>query len=238
MIPANFCLFLTILLPSTRCSHPSELMKNSYLPLIFVLAMASGAVAQTSGVSAEDEAFAKHDEAVYQAGTLIQPVPEIAKGPANKGAVHFAEGFASESSEEALLSTLEKAVLKDPDHICEIVKEAILISKANRELVAKIVETACLAAPEKMRIIAQCAIASSPDSLADIQMVLAKFDPATGDGGVSSKSGKESLDKSGKVVVPPQPPVQPLMIRIDTPPPLIPFVPPVISYPSTNNDLR
>jgi hypothetical protein len=213
-------------------------MKISHFSMMFVLAMATGAVAQTSRVPAEDEAFAKQDEAVYQAGSLIQPVTEIAQASTDAGSVHFAEGFTSESSEEALLSTLEKAVLKDTEHACEIVKEAIMVSKANRELVAKIVETACLAAPEKMRIIAQCAIASSPDSLADIQMVLAKLDPASGDGGDSSKSGKESLDKSGKVVVPPQKPVPAISIRLDTPPPLIPFVPPLISYPATSNDLR
>jgi hypothetical protein len=152
--------------------------------------------------------------------------------------IHFFQGFASESSEEVLLANVEKADAKDPDHACEIVKEAIKISKADVHLVAKIVETASLASPENMRLIAQCAMAANRDALEHIQQVLAKLDPATGDGDsssgkelVSSKSGKETLDKT------PAPPA-PLTIRIDTPPPMIPFIPSVTAKPATNNDLR
>ena len=156
--------------------------------------------------------------------------------------IHFFDGFASESSEKALLDHVEKMLAKDPDHACEIVKEAITVAQAEVELVAKIVETACLAAPEKMRIIAQCAIATCPDALPLVQKVLAKLDPATG----LSADGKSGLEKGGieessgmddPAVPPNTPPPGSPPIPIDTPPPTVPPFPPTISPPpSTDNN--
>lgn len=166
---------------------------------------------------------------------VVEPIPDI----------HFFEGFASESSEKALLDHVDKMLAKDPDHACEIVKQAIVVSQAEVDLVAKIVETACLAAPEKMRIIAQCAMAACPDALPLIQKVLAKLDPATG----LTADGKSGLEKAGleeesssdmdQTSFPPNsPPSGNPPVPIDMPPPTIPPFPPTISPPpSTKNNL-
>ena len=223
-------------------------MQRSILPLIFAFA-GQFATAQTATVVSSGDENQKEAAVLGSAGNLVEPVTAVITtavdaGETNSG-VQFFEGFVSESSEEALLDLVAKAIIKDPEHACEIVKKAIVISGADADLVAKIVETACMEAPEKMRIIAQCAIAAFPDALEQIQQVLAKLDPATGDGdssksgkeGVSAKSGKESLDKMA--IEPKRDPVPSLLIRIDTPPPLFPLIPPTISPPpATGNDLR
>jgi DNA-directed RNA polymerase subunit F len=203
--------------------------------------------AQTVVLTPHEEELAVNKEVVCEAGDLIQKEKSFAvpqTEDAAKPEIHFFEGFASESSEKALLSHVEKMMMKDPAHACEIVKEAIVISQADPELVAKIVETACLAAPEKMRIIAQCAMAACPDALTQIQMVLAKLDPATGDS-AGSKSGitkggleKDGLEKGG--VDKPSDPIVPLIPPIDitTPPPTLPPFPPTINPPPATPNHR
>jgi hypothetical protein len=93
-----------------------------------------------------------------------------------------------------VLQIVEKSVLANPTCACEIVKAAITTTEADVKLVTAIVEVAATAAPEQMRLIAQCAVAVVPDSLAEVQLVLAKLDPGTGD---SSSSGKEVAEKGG-----------------------------------------
>lgn len=98
-------------------------------------------------------------------------------------------------------------VAKDPDRIveivsseiaanttcsCEVIKAAIGQSKSDAKTVAAIVEAAILAAPEQMRIIAQCAIAVAPDAIAEVQAVLARLDSNSGEHGLSSKSAKSA----------------------------------------------
>lgn len=103
-----------------------------------------------------------------------------------------------ETTPENVLNTVGSRVEEFPSCACEIVKTAIQSTHADVELVAKIVETAILSAPDHMRIIAQCAIAVAPDALPAIQAVLAKLDPHAGDS-YSSKSSKYS-GKGGKEV--------------------------------------
>jgi len=81
---------------------------------------------------------------------------------------------------------------------CEIVKAAIVASDADRKEVAKIVNAAILEAPSQLRIIAQCAIATAPDAVSNIQAVVEKYDAAGGEG-YSEKGGLE------KGVIPPPP---------------------------------
>lgn len=83
------------------------------------------------------------------------------------------------SNQSLVLQIVEKAVLANPDYACEIVKSAITATQADNKLIASIVEVAAMAAPEKMRLIAQSAVAVAPDSLTDVQAVLAKLDPGT-----------------------------------------------------------
>ena len=71
---------------------------------------------------------------------------------------------------------------------CEVIKAAIIASDANKDMVAKIVETGILEAPSKLRIIEQCAIAVAPDAIKNIQSVVEKYDQAGGEG-YSEKGG-------------------------------------------------
>lgn len=91
-----------------------------------------------------------------------------------------------------LLQLVEARVSANPGCACEIVKSAIEATQADVQTVASIVETASSAAPDKMRLIAQCAVAVAPDSLAGVQAVLAKLDPSSGESGPSSKDSKDS----------------------------------------------
>ncbi|MEO8616226.1 MAG: hypothetical protein ABI600_13860 [Luteolibacter sp.] len=102
-----------------------------------------------------------------------------------------------------LLEMVETEVKANPACSCEIIKTAITASDADVETVVSIVETSIIAAPEMMRIISQCAIATVPESLAGVQSVLAKYDANGGDGGSSAKSAKDSKDaKDSKAIVP------------------------------------
>ena len=103
------------------------------------------------------------------------------------------------ANQSLVLQIVEKAVLANQDCACEIVKAAITATQADNKLIASIVEVAAVTAPEKMRLVAQCAVAVAPDSLVDVQAVLAKLDPGTGEGGTS---GKEVDAKSGMEVMP------------------------------------
>lgn len=123
-----------------------------------------------------------------------------------------------QNSPDKILELVASKVQASPNCACEIVKSAIEASKANEQLVAAIVETAATAAPEQMRIVAQCAVAVAPDALANVQAVLAKFDPNTGES-ASAKSGKGEVAPAQEVAsmgnpldFPGQGPAQPLPI--------------------------
>ena len=106
-----------------------------------------------------------------------------------------------ESNLSNLLEIVSTEVAASSACSCEIVKSAIEGSGANAEVVASIVEAAATASPENMRLIAQCAIATVPDSLAQVQAVLAKLDPNAGESGYSaksSKSGKGGTDEKAE----------------------------------------
>jgi hypothetical protein len=122
-----------------------------------------------------------------------------------------------------VLAIVSEEATGHPNDICEIVKIAIEASAADVPTTAKIVEVAALAQPESMRLAAQCAMAVMPDALAEIQAVLAKLDPAGGNGG-SDKDAKDAKDaKYGEVasIVSPNP-----LDRPPGPPPGIPDVKP------------
>ncbi len=127
-----------------------------------------------------------------------------------------------------VLEIVESEVALNPNCACEIVKAAIKGSEADVAMVASIVETGCVAAPDMMRIISQCAIACSPEALPEVQVVLAKLDPNAGRPGDSAKSAKGS---KAKFVIPPPVPVaaNPLDLPpLDLPPPPPPPVSPLI----------
>ncbi len=96
---------------------------------------------------------------------------------------------------------------------CEVVKAAIVASDADKKLVASIVEAAVEAAPSKVRIIGQCAVAVAPDALAEVQAVVTKYGAASGDSGYAGEKGGDEKggDEKGKSpVTPPSVPNNPL----------------------------
>lgn len=151
------------------------------------------------------------------------------------------------ANQSLVLQIVEKAVLANQDCACEIVKSAITATQADNKLIASIVEVAAMAAPEKMRLIAQCAVAVAPDSLTDVQAVLAKLDPGTSNGG---NSGEEVTEIGGLEDNPdgapdenhdgkPDKPVRPpgILDRPSSPPPLFIFQPFTgDANPATDND--
>lgn len=107
---------------------------------------------------------------------------------------------AAVSSEQSkVLEIVAREVASSPSCSCEVVKAAIESSGADVKTVAAIVEAAITAAPDQMRLIAQCAIAVAPDALAEVQAVLAKLDPNAGDSGQSAKSVKSGKASNGEV---------------------------------------
>lgn len=137
----------------------------------------------------------------------------------------------------SVLEVVEKEVSANPDCACEVVKAAIQGAEADSKLVASIVETAATAAPEKMRLVSQCAVAVAPEALGDVQAVMSRLDPNLGESGYSSKGAKGAkdvavkpawnpLDFPGQGPVGPTPGGPPMI-----PPGLPPTVPPVITPP-------
>lgn len=91
-----------------------------------------------------------------------------------------------------MIEIVADMVVRNPGCSCEVVKAAIEKSEPDAKTVAAIVEAASLAAPERMRLIAQCAIAMAPDALGEVQAVLARLDPNRGESADSSKSAKSA----------------------------------------------
>ncbi|WAC19002.1 hypothetical protein OVA24_17370 [Luteolibacter sp. SL250] len=99
-----------------------------------------------------------------------------------------------------VLTIVREEITAHGDCACEVVKAALTATGADAALTASIVEVAATAAPESMRITAQCAIATVPEALAEVQAVLARLDPGSGESGHSSKS---SGAKAAKELAPP-----------------------------------
>lgn len=130
-----------------------------------------------------------------------------------------------------LLRLIDDEVSAHPDCACEIVKAAILGTDCDDAIVGYVVETAVRAAPEHMRLISQCAIATAPDSLLRVQEVMARLSPAAGTAAKSAKSAKGKGVEVKPAATPPDP--------LDVPIVIIPWVPPVINPPpGTQTDFR
>ncbi|MDP3851040.1 MAG: hypothetical protein Q8Q59_11080 [Luteolibacter sp.] len=141
------------------------------------------------------------------------------------------------AEQSRILEIVATEVASAPGCSCEVVKAAIEGSSADVPTVVAIVETAITAAPDQMRIIAQCAIAVAPDSLTKVQAVLAKFDPNSGESGDSAKSAKGEKAPIGEVAAMPNPLDFPGKGPVGPPPggpggfPVFPIFPPVIINP-------
>ncbi len=112
------------------------------------------------------------------------------------------------SAPDKVLELVAAQVGQNESCACEVVKAAIVASDADKELVAAIVETAAEAAPSKLRIVGQCAVAVAPDALAEVQAVVTKYGAASGDSGYAGEKGGDEKGKSP--VTPPPVPNNPL----------------------------
>lgn len=119
-----------------------------------------------------------------------------------------------------LLRLVDTEVSAQPACACEIVKAAILGTDCDDAIVGYVVETAVRAAPEHMRLIAQCAIATAPDSLNRVQEVMARLSPSAGKEVASAKSAKGKNVEVEPAETPPDP--------LDIPYVIIPPFPPVV----------
>lgn len=129
------------------------------------------------------------------------------------------------AEQSKVLEIVSAEVAAAPACACEVVKAAIEGAGADTATVAAIVETAITASPENMRLISQCAIAVAPDALVEVQTLLAKLDPNSGEAADSAKGAKAPV---GEVAAMPNP--------LDFPGkgpvrPLFPLFPPIIINP-------
>ena len=95
---------------------------------------------------------------------------------------------------DKLLDIVAGEITANPEKVCEIVKASIKATDGSSQVIASIVETACVTKPESMRLAAQCAVAAVPECLSAVQAILAQLDPASGNLGNDSKDAKDSKD--------------------------------------------
>jgi hypothetical protein len=170
-------------------------------------------------------------------------------------ALSVAVKHAASANQSAVLELVAKEVSLSPECACEVVKAAIEGVNADAKTVAAIVQAAATVAPEQMRLISQCAVATAPDSLAEVQAVIARLDPNLGEsaGAKSAKSGKEPAGEvaampnpldfpgqgpvgptpggpGGSPLIPTRPPINVIPpVTPPGPPPVVPPLPPVTS---------
>jgi hypothetical protein len=172
--------------------------------------------------------------ALVAAALAMLPAATMAEVDCLKISVSVKHAVAAKPAE--VLQIVEAEVSANPGCACEVVKAAIEASKADNKTIAAIVETAATSAPDKMRLISQCAVAVAPEALADVQAVMNRIDPNKGESGYSSKGGKAEhvevkpawnpLDFPGQGPVGPTPGGAPAL-----PPGLPSAIPPVIVPP-------
>lgn len=88
-------------------------------------------------------------------------------------------------------------------------------------------ETAVTTAPEHLRLISQCAIAAAPEALAEVQALLAKLDPGSGESGKSAKGAKAAAVDAAQLKKPDETAPNPLDLmpfQFGGAPPLVPSV--------------
>ena len=103
---------------------------------------------------------------------------------------------ALKDSPDNVLALVERELSASPDCGCEIVKAAIITSKAEPDLVVQIVATAVEVAPEQLRILSNCAVAAAPNAVPEVHQFLAELDQQGG-GGYDVSGGKGGYAKGG-----------------------------------------
>ncbi len=100
-----------------------------------------------------------------------------------------------------VLTIVSEQIAANEACACEIVKAAIVVTEADKTLVAQIVEQAIEAAPKKVSLITTCALAVAPDAHAEVMEVSAKYAKGAGEGysakGGHSAKGSDYSSKGG-----------------------------------------
>jgi hypothetical protein len=127
----------------------------------------------------------------------------------------------------ALLEIVQAETATNPSCVCEIVKAAIQTTDGEVPQVLAIVETAVTTAPEHLRLISQCAIAAAPNALTEVQALLAKLDPGSGESGKSAKGAKAAAVDAAQLKTPDETAPNPLDLspfQFGGAPPFVPSV--------------
>ncbi len=103
-------------------------------------------------------------------GALAIALPAVADQAEPLTKTTKAEVPAKESS--PLLTQISKQIEAKPSTAAEVVKQAIITSKADAELVLQIVKAAILAAPEQAEAVRKVALALAPDAQKEIEIVI------------------------------------------------------------------
>ena len=171
------------------------------------------------------------------AENLSPEAPAVKTPSCRENALSMLESIPSET--EAIETFVTDAVTRFPTCSCEIVKAVIEKTKAEPKVVGLIVKAAIVAAPEHMRLTAQCAIAVAPDALAEVQSVFAALEANAGESGRSAKSGKEVVSSKDAKGGTPEPQASPKNDYLMTPAYLPIGVPGgvLISNPASEDDI-
>lgn len=104
-----------------------------------------------------------------------------------------------EAAPEKVLMIVEDSMANHEKCACEVVKAAIVASKANEKLVGEIVFAAVIASENMAPTVAECAISVAPDSASQIRSALKRAlsdaGNASTDGGKAVYSGKNGYGK-------------------------------------------
>lgn len=145
------------------------------------------------------------------------PARELSFAPSLLAAIYRADGIQADGSvrddlefslsirhkireaPDKILEIVADEITANPEKVCEIVKASIKGSDGSSEVIASIVETAGITKPEHMRLAAQCAVASMPESLPAVQEFLARLNPAGRSVGNDSKDCKDAKEAKGQI---------------------------------------
>ena len=104
------------------------------------------------------------------AGALMLAATAAAK-PASTDSKPI-QSSASVEVHQELLNLVSQKIKAEPSTAAQVVKQAIIESKADAELVLQIVKSAVLAAPDQADAVAKVALALAPDVQKEVQIVI------------------------------------------------------------------
>ena len=114
---------------------------------------------------------------------IAASAPLSAQAPVDCGRIGRIVSREVRKDSTKVLEVVDKYAKANAQCACEVVKAAIKASNADGKTVGSIVETAGLAAPESLELIAQCAEAAAPDAKTFIDTAVASVEAGGGQPG-------------------------------------------------------